>query len=287
MADKIKCPICEKEYKSLMSHIKTHGMSVDEFKQQFAQYPLVSETTKQKTKVTCVQKGVGKQNKGVKRTEEQKQALSKRFSGENNPFYGRTHSKETRHRMSENHADFSGDNNPYKKALERDPEKRKEVSERRTLFWKEIKQDPERYKALREKYSKVQAERVAQGYNPFTKTKRGWYFSKIFQKELYYQSSYELQFIKLCESSGIVLGIDRCHFKVPYEFEIERNYIPDFVVTYLDGLQTIIEIKPNSLTNLEINKAKELGLMLFCIGKGLTYEIVTEDVLFIMEETND
>lgn len=33
--------------------------------------------------------------------------------GDNNPFYGKTHTEKTREKMSENHADVSGENNPF------------------------------------------------------------------------------------------------------------------------------------------------------------------------------
>lgn len=36
-----------------------------------------------------------------------------RFTGENNPMYGKKHSEETRKKMSEHHADVSGENNPF------------------------------------------------------------------------------------------------------------------------------------------------------------------------------
>ena len=49
-------------------------------------------------------------------------------SGEKNPMYGKTHSLETRKKMSEHHADVSGENNPiYGKKLSE--EYRKKISD--------------------------------------------------------------------------------------------------------------------------------------------------------------
>lgn len=45
---------------------------------------------------------------GVKRSEEQKMAISERTSGSANPFYGKFHSLETKQKMKDNHADCSG-----------------------------------------------------------------------------------------------------------------------------------------------------------------------------------
>lgn len=61
-------------------------------------------------------------HKGKKLSEETKKKISKKTSGKNHPMYGKTgenspcygkkHSKETKRKMSENHADFTGENNP-------------------------------------------------------------------------------------------------------------------------------------------------------------------------------
>jgi hypothetical protein len=55
--------------------------------------------------------------KGFKQTEEFKALLRQKFSGEGNPFYGKEHSATTKKKMSDNHADFSGDKNPFKNSL--------------------------------------------------------------------------------------------------------------------------------------------------------------------------
>ena len=61
---------------------------------------------------------------GYKHTEEAKRKISEATKGENNPnygksffsdqnpFYGKKHTLETREKMSRNHANFSGENNP-------------------------------------------------------------------------------------------------------------------------------------------------------------------------------
>lgn len=48
----------------------------------------------------------------AKEYEEVRIAFCKTISGENNPFYGKHHSEETREKMRKNHADFSGKNHP-------------------------------------------------------------------------------------------------------------------------------------------------------------------------------
>lgn len=54
----------------------------------------------------------GDGNSGYKHTQEWKDKMSERMSGENNPFYGEEHSEETKKKMRQNHAHLSGKNHP-------------------------------------------------------------------------------------------------------------------------------------------------------------------------------
>jgi hypothetical protein len=58
-------------------------------------------------------------------TDEWKQMMSELHSGEGNPFHGRTHSEDSKLKISENHADMSGENSPnYGKHWPEDVRKR-------------------------------------------------------------------------------------------------------------------------------------------------------------------
>jgi hypothetical protein len=59
--------------------------------------------------------------------------MSEKFNGENNPFYGKKHTEDTRKKMSMNHADFFGDKNPFKKSLT--PEKLLDHKNRCKNIW--------------------------------------------------------------------------------------------------------------------------------------------------------
>ena len=54
----------------------------------------------------------GDKMEGYVCSEETKDKIKKLVSGENNPFYGKKHTEETRKKMSENHADFNGSKHP-------------------------------------------------------------------------------------------------------------------------------------------------------------------------------
>ena len=63
---------------------------------------------------------ISKANKGRSPSEEQKQKQREKMSGENNPFYGKTHSKEVREKIKEK-----------QKEVWKDPNYRKKMSEKR------------------------------------------------------------------------------------------------------------------------------------------------------------
>lgn len=56
-------------------------------------------------------------------------------TGENNPFYGKKHTEETRRKMSENHYDCSGENNTFY-GKKHTKETRKRISDARKEEWK-------------------------------------------------------------------------------------------------------------------------------------------------------
>jgi len=74
---------------------------------------------------------------GIPMSEDQKALRRRTFVGSGNPFHGKTHSASTRKRMAENHADFGGENNPYKKWIG-DPKNRNVRARRRLKYWRAL-----------------------------------------------------------------------------------------------------------------------------------------------------
>lgn len=68
--------------------------------------------------------------------------------------------------------------------------------------------------------------------------------------------------------------------KIPYVSNVRtgklRNYLPDFLVTYVDGSQHLVEIKPKKRLE-QVKVAKKLkAAELWCREHGVTLEVVTE-----------
>lgn len=59
-----------------------------------------------------------------------------------------------------------------------------------------------------------------------------------------------------------------------------HKYHPDFLITDINGISKLIEVKPYSLLEDPINKSKFKAARLFCKSEGIEFEIVTEYELY-------
>lgn len=73
--------------------------------------------------------------KGIPMSEEQKELRKIICKGENNPFYGKKHTEKTKEQMRRNHADFTGDKNPFLKAAKKNPQLLEDLSTRVADRW--------------------------------------------------------------------------------------------------------------------------------------------------------
>ena len=279
MKELLTCPICQKQFQTLNSHIHfKHHLTTEEFLRQHPNIKLVSDSIKKTVSKSCKKSGCGKWRKGSILSDEQKENLSEMFSGKNNPFFGKKHSKKTRKKMSDNHADFTGIKNPLTQWLEKDSKNRELYSDRMKRVW----DDP----IMREKLSIRNKNSVAKAIlrgnlTPYSKCKHGWYISKKFSCRFYYQSSYEFNFLEFCEQSNKISSLQKVNFMIPYIGNDKRshNYFPDFIV---NGV-IVVEIKPKSMLNYNNNKLKIESGKLYCENNGYDYKLLMEEELRNLE----
>ena len=76
-------------------------------------------------------------------------------------------------------------------------------------------------------------------------------------KAPYFRSSWELAFMRLCDSHPNILKWASENIKIPYRHPLTgnfSNYVPDFMIQYIDknGKEHVelIEIKPSNQTTL-------------------------------------
>ena len=204
-------------------------------------------------------------------------------SGERvHPFTGKRLTEQHKQRISEERiikGSAAGKNNP--------------------MYGKKGKNNPNygkiRTSAMKEKYSQEKSEQWINGkYNNVNFNnlyKRGNYFSTKMSKEVYYRSSWEKHVFEYLDKNEEVVNFLSEPFSLPYYYDNnKRHYIPAILVSYKNGSQTLIEIKPEYQVTAIKNQAKFKAAQEYCDSKGILFEVWTEKTinnLFIEESTND
>jgi hypothetical protein len=205
------------------------------------------------------------------------------FTGENNPFFGKTHSKETKDKIR------SRDMSSYKTH-----EFRKKMSEvtkgERNARYK----GKNNYQIWLDKYGKEEADKKLDNYkekqrrlnsgennNMFGKPSpqgagngwSGWY------KDWYFRSLRELSFmINYIENNNLSwISAESKEFEIKYKYfdDTERSYRADFLIEN----KYLVEVKPNRLINSPLVKLKTEAAIKFCDIRGLEYKIIDCQIL--------
>lgn len=278
----ITCPICNKRFITLVSHIiNIHKLSIPEFKKLYPNSPILSKKRLDQAYKSAIEKGLGKSNKNKKWTDEQKANASENRKGEKNGFYGKKHSNETKIKMSENHADFTGDKNPLIIWLNKDENNKNEYKQCLIQAWDDRKKDKEYWEKLCKRRSDTTSKLMMEGkLEPYGKNHKHGYFKSEKQNiEIYYRSSYEEQFLQFCEDNLEKYNIvfTAANIRIPYKDykNNDRYYIPDFIIN--DNI--LIEIKPKSLLYYSNNQLKIEALKTYCLTNNLKSIIITEKEL--------
>jgi hypothetical protein len=118
-------------------------------------------------------------------------------------------------------------------------------------------------------------------------------------KQPTYRSSWEYVFMQFCDQNPNVLQWASEAVRINYKNPLTGKntiYVPDFLITYGDatGKQhaELVEVKPKKETTLEgaknirdqasaiLNMAKWEAARAWCKAHGLTFRVVTEDMIF-------
>jgi hypothetical protein len=114
-----------------------------------------------------------------------------------------------------------------------------------------------------------------------------------------YRSSWELVFMQFCDNNPNILNWASEAVHINYRNPLTGKntiYVPDFLITYQDASggqrAEVIEVKPRKETTLEgaknirdqasaiLNMAKWEAARAWCRAHGLTFRVVTEDMIF-------
>lgn len=183
----------------------------------------------------------------------QSEAMKKKFaSGYKHCWIGRKHKEESKEKSKQTRIE-RGLNKP----------------ESNPMYGKIHSQDS------KEKMSKTRTKMILSGkYNSWFK--KGTFESNKTNSTVIYQSSWEKKFIEHLENDDNVLFYKSQPFSIQYFYLQNRNYIPDIHVIYKNGINKIIEVKPLSLIDAQINIAKFAAANKFCEEKGYIFEVWTQ-----------
>jgi len=117
--------------------------------------------------------------------------------------------------------------------------------------------------------------------------------------EPFFRSSWELAFMRMCDSHPNIIKWASENVKIPYlnpQSGKYANYVPDFMIQYIDknGAEHVelIEIKPSNQTTMEnartlgqkwqtaINAAKWTAAQEWCKRKGIRFKVINENQIF-------
>lgn len=278
----VTCPICNKQYKTLVSHVvHTHKMNIQQFRILYPEAKVFSKNRMDRFYQCAKELGFGKFNKNKKLTDKHRKKISEAGTGCKNAFYGKKHTEVTRKQMVENHADFTGDKNPLVKWLNESDDNRKQYSKNLKDAWTDKKKDTVYWEKLCKNRSDIVSELMLTGkLEPYGKNHKHGYFKSERQNiEIYYRSSYEEKFLNFCEESfgSLIVKYNAANIRIPYvdDKNSSRYYIPDFIVNN----NILIEIKPKSLLYYSNNNLKIEALKQYCLNNNLKSLVITEKEL--------
>lgn len=113
--------------------------------------------------------------------------------------------------------------------------------------------------------------------------KRIEFFSLKANKLLKSRSGWEYAYFQYLDNNQDVKSYEYESLKIPYLSNKKsgkiRNYIPDFIITYIDGTVLIVEIKPKRfLEKLQIKK-KLIAAKEYAEKNKIQFKVLTEDDL--------
>ena len=99
-----------------------------------------------------------------------------------------------------------------------------------------------------------------------------------YEEEVYDSDLEKYYMVELEGMPGIKSWTKRHNIKIPYRFLfVKRNYIPDFLVEFVDGSKEIHETKGLPFLFLLSTKLKKLSAEEYCKKLGWKYILITKD----------
>lgn len=194
-------------------------------------------------------------SKYIRRSEEFKKDLSEKLKGVGNPFYGKSHSSESKNKIRMARLGSTSSESTKSK-----------IGNSMSMYFKN---NPDKLYKFMESATRLD-KKYKRGYINISKSK----------SPLRYMSSWELEFLKWCESSDEISEVS-IPPTVDYTYEGRNHvYYPDFLLTMSDNRKVIVGIKPYSKLNNPVVITKRLYSEKLFLNSEYQYLIITENEIF-------
>lgn len=135
----------------------------------------------------------------------------------------------------------------------------------------------------RQNLSKSTLKQYAEGFDPNNHFLSGWHFSPKLNHKIWFRSSYEKKAYMNLDADETVAHYAVEAVQVQYfnpRKNMECGYLIDLKVTYKNGTQKLVEIKPSSLLKSDTVVAKINAGHVKAKELGATFEVWSEEKLF-------
>jgi len=119
---------------------------------------------------------------------------------------------------------------------------------------------------------------------PYKNSKKGWHYSSKTGQSHFYRSSYEERMYHILDKDENVVTYETECFRIEYYFGDELHItVPDIFASYINGEQSIVEVKTEYMLNDKLTLAKLTAMKEFSESEGYGFWLVTETVLDNLE----
>jgi hypothetical protein len=255
----MKCNICELEFKS-RAGIKKHLIKKHNYnKKEVAAYFL---------NILKI-RGIGRPA-GFKHTEEEKER-HRQWMLKNNPFKGKKHTQKTKIKMSVNHADFTGENNPFTNKYKKDLNFQKQFKAKHKALWKERQKDSLFMEAFKTHLSKAMSASVKLKGEYLHKFHKAQFLKTEKAGQIFCRSSWEVHVANFLDKNIYVKDFSLENFCVEYldEKQNKRYTRIDFIINFKNENKLMLEVKPLPLQQLQVFKIK--GYKEYCKKSNIQF----------------
>lgn len=136
-------------------------------------------------------------------------------------------------------------------------------------------------KETKEKMSKIRKKAWQEGKhdNLLQSYESGEIYSEKMGRDIKYRSSWEKKVIQYLDQNNDVINFRHEPYSIEYQYDQKRHYIPDFLVTYSEGEQKLLEVKPRVFHDSKQNRCKFRAVKEHCEEQDISFEVWDKEII--------